>query len=133
MPAMNAGAHDRVRVEFPADTVNMAIARTVAAAIAARADLTLDQVEDVRLAMDEATAHVMKIARPNTPITCDLWIDGTTMHAAIGCTTATSPPPEPAPFAWTVLTALVNSAKLDVQGSNAVLRWSLASDHSLRA
>ena len=133
MPAMSAGTHDRVRVEFPADTVNMAIARSVAAAIAARADLTVDQVEDVRLAMDEATSHMIKIARPSTSVACELWIEGSTVHASLHCTTHTSPPPNPEPFAWTVLTALVNSVHIDAQDDHVHLNWSLTSDHSLQA
>lgn len=129
---MNAGAHDRVRVEFPADTINMAIARSVAAAIATRADLTVDQIEDVRLAMDEATSYLIKIAATGTSITCDLWVDGAAIHASMACATATATPPDPEPFAWTVLTALVNAIDLTVVNSQAQLRWSLASDHSLR-
>jgi serine/threonine-protein kinase RsbW len=130
---MNAGAHGRVRVEFPADTINMAIARSVAAAIAARADLTLDQVEDVRLAMDEATSYLIKIAAPDAVVTCDLWSDAATVHASMACATAATTPPDPDPFAWTVLTALVNSIDLTVDDSTAQLQWSLTSDHSLRA
>lgn len=133
MPAMNAGAHDRVRVEFPADTVNMAIARSVAAAIAVRADLTLDQVEDVRLAMDEATSYLIKIARPETTIACDLWIEGPAVCASMACVTATTPPPDPDPFAWTVLTALVNEVELSVDDATAHMKWKLASDHSIPA
>lgn len=129
MPAMSA--HDRVRVEFPAETINMSIARSVAAAIAARADLTIDQVEDVRLAMDEGTAHMIKIAAPGSQITCDVWIAAGTVHASLRCSTTQSPPPEPDPFAWTVLTALVSSVELDANGSSAQLSWSLTSDHSL--
>ncbi len=129
---MNAGVHNRVRVEFPADTINMAIARSVAAAIAARADLTLDQVEDVRLAMDEATSHLIKVAQADSLITCDLWIEGSTVHAAMACATAVATPPDPDPFAWTVLTALVNSVEIEVKGSRMHLRWSLASEHSLQ-
>ncbi|MEY2990085.1 MAG: hypothetical protein RLZZ163_1001 [Actinomycetota bacterium] len=124
---------DRVSVEFPADTINMTIARTVAAAIAARADLTIDQVEDVRLAMDEATAHMIKIASRDSSVRCDLWIEGRALQAAITCRVDSGPPPEPDPFAWTVLTALVESAVLDVDGSAATLRWSLTNDHSLHA
>lgn len=140
MPAMDEGGNksgvvgaDRVRVEFPADTINMTIARTVAAAIAVRADLTIDQVEDVRLAMDEATAHMIKIARPGSSVRCDVWIEDRVLHAAIACQVDSEPPPKPDPFAWTVLTALVESAVLDVDGSTATLRWSLANDHSLHA
>ena len=131
MPAMSA--HDRVRVEFPADTINMSIARSVAAAIAVRADLTVDQVEDVRLAMDEATSHLIKIAAPGSQVGCELWIDSGTVHASLRCTTAMSPPPDPDPFAWTVLTALVSSVELDASGAGVELHWSLTSDHSLNA
>ena len=61
---------DCIRVEIPAATINMAIARTVAAAMAARADLTLDQIEDVRLAMDEGLAYIIEVASDGAMVTC---------------------------------------------------------------
>lgn len=130
---MNEGPPDRVRVEFPADTMNMVIARTVAAAMAARADLTVDQIEDVRLAMDEATAYAIKAALPESRVLCDLWTQDRTVHAIVQCTIGQSPPPEPDPFAWMVLTALVNAAHVDVQDQTVRVQWSLTSDHSLHA
>lgn len=130
MSAAHAGA---VGVEFPADTVNMVIARTVAATMAARADLTVDQVEDVRLAMDEATAHMIKVALPDSRVVCEMWTEGSTVHALLSCTIGTAVPADPDPFAWTVLTALVDSVGLETHGESLQLRWSLASDHSLRA
>lgn len=111
----------------------MVIARTVAAAMAARADLTVDQIEDVRLAMDEATAYAIKAALPGSRVVCDLWTQERTVHAIVECTIDQSPPPDPDPFAWTVLTALVNNAHLDVQDRTVRVRWSLTSDHSLHA
>ncbi len=50
---------DRVSLIFRAATRNAALARTVAAAMAARADLPLDQLEDVRLAVDEAVSQLI--------------------------------------------------------------------------
>lgn len=133
MPTMSEGPKGRVRVEFPADTMNMVIARTVAAAMAARADLTVDQVEDVRLAMDEATAYAIKVALPGSAVRCDLWTQERTVHAIVECSIDQAPPPDPDPFAWTVLTALVNTAHLDVEDRTVRVQWSLTSDHSLHA
>ena len=133
MRAMNTGSTDSVRVAFPADTVNMAIARTVAAAIAARADLTVDQVEDVRLAMDEATSHMIRAATPGATVTIDLWVSGSVVHAQLSCPVDSASPPEPDPFSWTVLTALVGAARLQVEAGTLSLHWELANDHPVRA
>ena len=133
MRTMNTGPTDSVRVEFPADTINMAIARTVAAAMAARADLTVDQVEDVRLAMDEATSHMIRVATPGSNVTIDLWITGGSVHAKLSCPVGAEAPPEPEPFSWTVLTALVGSARLQVTAGTLSLQWELANDHPVHA
>lgn len=127
---MSTSPADRIRLEFPADTVNMAIARTVAAAVAARADLTMDQVEDVRLAMDEATAHMIRAAISGSLISCELWIHDQGVHASLSCNTASHDSPEPEPFSWMVLTALVQSLHLETVDEVLLLRWSLARDHS---
>jgi serine/threonine-protein kinase RsbW len=127
---MNTSPADRIRLEFPADTVNMAIARTVAAAVGARADLTMDQVEDVRLAMDEATAHMIRAATPGALISCDLWIQDHAVHASLSCKTSTHDSPEPEPFSWMVLSALVHSVDLETIDGVLLLRWSLTRDHS---
>ena len=59
---------DTVTVSFSADTRNVALARTVAAAVAARADFPLDRLEDLRLAVDEAVTQV--IACASSDVTC---------------------------------------------------------------
>jgi hypothetical protein len=48
---------DTVTLTFAARTNNASLARTVAATMSARADLPLDQLEDVRLAVDEAVTQ----------------------------------------------------------------------------
>ena len=133
MRAMNTDSTDGVRVEFPADTVNMAMARTVAAAMAARADLSVDQVEDVRLAMDEATSHMIRAATPGATVTIDLWVSGSAVHAKLSCPIGAAAPPEPDPFSWTVLTALVGAARLQVEAGILSLHWELANDHPVHA
>jgi len=123
---------DYVRVEFPAQTVNMAIARTVAAAVAARADLTVDQIEDVRLAMDEALSHVISVAAEGSSVECELCATGGVVSATIQCAVPSNDVPEPNPFSWTVLTALVSDVHLTVEDTCITMTWSLARDSSIQ-
>ena len=51
----------------------------------------------------------------------------------VGLCEALAPPPDPDPVAWTVLTALVNTAHRDVEDRTVRVQWSLTSDHSLHA
>lgn len=110
----------------------MAIARTVAAAMASRADLTLDQVEDVRLAMDEATAHLISAAASGATIECELSVLESGLQVKMHCAIS-SPPPDPEPFSWTVLTTLVEDVSLHSDGAALHMQWQLLRDHSVQA
>ena len=125
--------NEAVEVGFPADTANMSIARTVAAAVAARADLTIDQIEDVRLAVDEAVAYIITHANHETRIRCRMWVAAGSLHAVVSGPTGATAPPELAPFSLTVLTALVGDVDTDLHDGDLVIHWSLARDHSVNA
>lgn len=133
MLVMFAAPADAVEVAFPAETANMVIARTVAAAVAARADLTVDQIEDVRLAIDEAIAYLIAHARADARVRAQLWADGSTFHAALTCTTSAPSPPEPERFSETVLTALVGEVDRDILDGDLTIHWSVNRDHSVSA
>jgi serine/threonine-protein kinase RsbW len=45
---------DTVELRVPADPAYLAVIRTTTAGLAARLDLTLDEIEDLRIAVDEA-------------------------------------------------------------------------------
>ncbi len=102
---------DEVRLSFEADTRNIALTRTLAAAMAARADLPIDQLEDARLAVDEAVTQVIASAPTGAEVVC-------IMSAAPGelSITVSAPgtqEPSQSTFSWMVLSALVSS--LDAQ------------------
>ncbi len=54
-----AGAVDVVELEVPADPAYLSVLRTATAGLAARLDLTIDEIEDLRIAVDEACALVL--------------------------------------------------------------------------
>lgn len=112
---------DRVTLEFAADTENVALARSVAAAMAARADFTLDRVEDARLAVDEAVAQVIDSGSEGR-VVCVFELDDEWLAITV------TGPPADAPardtFGWTVLRTLVNDvdASVTADGLTIVLR-----------
>lgn len=53
---------DRVSVRIPADGVYVSTLRLATASLAARCDLTVDDIEDLRLAVDEACALLLPLA-----------------------------------------------------------------------
>ena len=119
---------DIVTVTFAADTQNVALARTVAAAMAARADLPLDQLEDVRLAVDEAVTEVIASAVDGATVTCAFDYDDSVLYVTVQAPTTATEPPSTSSFGWTVLRALVDSASADVMDGVLSIRLQVSSD-----
>ena len=97
-----------VTLTFPAIPENIAIARTTAAALAARGSLTIDQVEDVRLVVDEAVSQLILVA-PESSVTCEFIVNPGELDIVVWSDAPSSAPFDPASFGWTVMAALVDS------------------------
>lgn len=95
-----------VTLTFPADTRYVAMARSVAAAMAARADLPLDQLEDARLAVDEAVAQVVADTTDGEDVTCAFTMTGDRIDVLVSAPSRSGQPPPKDTFGWMVLTAL---------------------------
>jgi serine/threonine-protein kinase RsbW len=119
---------DTVRLTIPSDTRNVALARTVAAAMSARADLPLDQLEDVRLAVDEAVSQLILDATPGTPIECSFTIVGESLSISVSGHSVSGSVPATGTFSWTVLTALVDDVTATVQDGTLTLRLRVTRD-----
>ena len=111
-----------VTLTFPADTANVALARTLAAAMSARADLPIDQLEDVRLAVDEAVSQIILDAPADADVTCTFDVEGTDLGITISAPSASRAVPAQDTFSWTVLRALVESVTADVTDGVVTLR-----------
>lgn len=119
---------DTVALTFAAQTQNVALARTLAAAMSARTDLPLDQLEDVRLAVDEAVTQVIAAVLPGARITCTFDTDGSTLSARVSGPTAAATPPSTNSFSWTVLSALVDSVEATIIDGELVIAFTVTSD-----
>jgi serine/threonine-protein kinase RsbW len=56
---VNASLNDSVRITVPARAEYLQVVRTVVGSVAARHDLTVDAIEDLRIAVDEACAQLL--------------------------------------------------------------------------
>lgn len=97
---------DVVTVRLPASAAYVSVLRTTTASLAARLDFTIDEIEDLRIAVDEACGLLLAKAASGTDLICVFeLLDGTLrVSTTAECAVGTSLTRDS--FAWTVLTAL---------------------------
>jgi serine/threonine-protein kinase RsbW len=100
---------DHVTVCLPAEGAYLSVLRTATAGLAARLDFTLDEIEDLRIAVDEACAMLLPQAIPGSNLQCafDLATEEMTITVSVVATRPRKPARDT--FAWTVLSALAGT------------------------
>jgi len=115
--AAASGSHapkDVVTVRMPAEGAYLSVLRTATAGLAARLDFTLDEIEDLRIAVDEACAMLLPQASPGASLECEFDLDADAMTVAVSVLAEKGRPPARDTFAWTVLTALAGKVDAHV-------------------
>lgn len=107
-----AGARADVELRLPADSAYASVLRTTTAGLAARLDFTIDDIEDLRIAVGEANAMVLEHAVPGTDLVCTFFLSHGEMTVTVSVETLTAPVPDLDSFAWQVLSTLATSADL---------------------
>jgi serine/threonine-protein kinase RsbW len=113
-PAERREAQDKVTVRLPAEGAYLSVLRTATAGLAARLDFTLDEIEDLRIAVDEACAMLLSQAVPGSNLECGFTLGQDTMTIAVSVPCLDPQQPASDTFAWTVLTALAGSVDASV-------------------
>jgi serine/threonine-protein kinase RsbW len=103
------GEHDHVKVCMPAEGAYLSVLRTATAGLAARLDFTLDEIEDLRIAVDEACAMLLVQAILGTNLECDFELGTDLMTIAVSVLAASARMPARDTFSWTVLAALAGT------------------------
>ena len=111
-------------LRLPADSAYLAVLRTATAGLAARINFTIDDIEDLRIAVDEACAILLPQALPASELQCRFWLGDATMTVAVGATCSDPRPPAEQGFAWRVLSALTTFATSEVDDDRLVLTLS---------
>jgi serine/threonine-protein kinase RsbW len=129
---------DVVVLVVPADGSYLAVLRTATAGLAARLQFTLDEIEDLRIAVDEACAMLLAVAvrggttggttgagGPAGPaeLTCEFEVTPTALSISVGVSVEGTPAlPGNQSFSWQVLTALAGEVTADASPGRAVIR-----------
>ena len=118
MPPTGPGDEARADVELrlPADSAYVSVLRTTAAGLAARLDFTLDDIEDLRMAVGEASALVLPEADPGSDLLCEFYLRPGELTVAVGVPCRQPAPPDEDSFAWQVLTTLSSKASATTDG-----------------
>ncbi|GAB7193275.1 anti-sigma regulatory factor [Kineococcus sp. NUM-3379] len=117
---------DLVELRVPADPAYLTVVRTASAGLAARLDLTLDEIEDLRIAVDEACTLLLDPQAEHGEITALFRLGSGVLEVEVrGPATVL---PERSSFAWAVLEALVGEVATgqSTEGAWIVLRHTRA-------
>ena len=100
---------ERLELRVPTTPTQLPAVRAMAGDLAMRMDYDLDAVEDLRLAVDEASATLASIALPETPLAVVFEVGSRGLHidAWVATTPGTEVPRDG--FGWAVLATLVDS------------------------
>src|SRR5206468_832231 len=74
---------DMVTIKLPAAGAYLSVLRTATAGLAARLDFTLDEIEDLRIAVDEACAMLLAQAGPGAALDCTFTLNGDSIRAGV--------------------------------------------------
>jgi serine/threonine-protein kinase RsbW len=99
---------------MPAEGAYLSVLRTATAGLAARLDFTLDEIEDLRIAVDEACAMLLGQAIPGSSLECSFTLGREVMTISVSVPCLTPRVPASDTFAWTVLSALAGSVDAHV-------------------
>ena len=113
-------AEDRVTIRMPAEGAYLSVLRTATAGLAARLDFTLDEIEDLRIAVDEACGLLLSQASPGADLDCDFTLAEDSVTIAVSVPSRRPQLPARDTFAWTVLSALAGNADAWVGPGNKV-------------
>lgn len=113
---------DIVELTVPADGAYLSVLRTATAGLAARLHFTLDEIEDLRIAVDEACALLLPPGAPqNRELTCRFDVGPDNLAVAISTPTS-GRLPDTQTFAWRVLAALVTDVCVEREADTAIIR-----------
>src|SRR3954471_21982052 len=112
-----------VLITVPADGGYLGVLRTATAGLAARLHFALDEIEDLRIAVDEACAMLLAIATRGAELECRFAVTHDALAVEVTVTTVRGARlPAETSFAWKVLTALTTSAAAEASGRRATIR-----------
>jgi serine/threonine-protein kinase RsbW len=111
---------DKVVLRLPAQGAYLSVLRTATASLASRLDFTIDDIEDLRIAVDEACAMLLSQAIAGADLECTFALSSEAIGVYVSVPTLAGVLPSRETFAWTVLTALAGEVDSSVDSDKVV-------------
>jgi serine/threonine-protein kinase RsbW len=126
---MDAAAPTRadVTLRVPADGAYVSVLRTMTAGLAARLDFTVDDIEDLRIAVGEACALVLPEADPRGDLEAEFRLGDGVLTVTVAVPTDGPRDPDYESFAWQVLSTLATEATVTGNGTRFEVTFSAES------
>jgi serine/threonine-protein kinase RsbW len=117
-------------LRLPAETAYVAVLRMATAGIAARLDFTLDDIEDLRMAVGEACAVVLDAADPGGSLRAQYFLDEGRIEVRVSADVAAPTEPDTSSFAWQVLTDTAADVHAEAEAGRLTISLSVTSSTS---
>jgi hypothetical protein len=108
-----------VEIRVPALLENLAVLRTVVAAIGTFEDLDFDSVSDLRLAVDEACTRLIRSSVPNSTLVVGVHPTDQEVVVEVSTTCTSEDILTPGSFSWHVLSSLTDDVTTFQDGQAA--------------
>lgn len=125
--------HPDAEVRLPAETAYVAVLRLAAAGIAARLDFTLDDIEDLKMAVSEACALVLAGATPGGDLRASFFLSDQQIEMHVTADAIDASPPDQDTFAWQVLATSTARASATATAEGVTIRITVMSSTSTPA
>lgn len=111
-PGLGETGEPEVVVRVPADASWLALVRSVAFGVGMRADLDMDAVEDLKMAVDEACAQLVVLAAPGTELVGTFGLTASGVRVALSVPAGRDNRVRQGSFGWHVLSVLTDELEL---------------------
>jgi serine/threonine-protein kinase RsbW len=105
-----------VELRLPVDSAYVSVLRATTVSLAARLDFTIDDIEDLRIAVGEACAMVLPGAEEGSDLIARFYTRPGELTVTVTVASADPELPEEDGFAWQVLSALTTGTGLSAEG-----------------
>lgn len=113
-------APQRVAIEIPALAEHIAVLRAASSVIASRLNFSLDEIDDLRILIDEA-ASVLLSAGAQGVVRCEITAAESAIDFELFASLPKTKEPHGEGFAWSILQALATDVSMSQRGDQHVI------------
>jgi serine/threonine-protein kinase RsbW len=116
-----------VELRLPVDSAHVSVLRATTVSLAARLDFTIDDIEDLRMAVGEACAMVLPCADEGSDLTCRYFMSKGELTISVAVPSADPEMPDQDGFAWQMLNALTTNATAEAEAGQFTVSMTMHS------